>query len=54
MDFLCENVFDLLTRLSEEKCRDYDYIILDPPAFTKSRQTVQSAIRGYRRSTAGP
>ena len=48
MDFLCENVFDLLTRLSEEKCRDYDYIILDPPAFTKSRQTVQSAIRGYR------
>ena len=48
MSFLCENVFDLLTRLSEEKCRDYDYIILDPPAFTKSRQTVQSAIRGYR------
>lgn len=48
MDFLCENVFDLLTKLSEEKCRDYDFIILDPPAFTKSRQTVQSAIRGYR------
>ena len=48
MDFLCENVFDLLTRLSEQKCRDYDFIILDPPAFTKSRQTVQSAIRGYR------
>ncbi len=48
MEFLCENVFDLLTRLSEEKCRDYDFIILDPPAFTKSRQTVQSAIRGYR------
>ena len=48
MDFLCENVFDLLTRLNEQKCRDYDFIILDPPAFTKSRQTVQSAIRGYR------
>ncbi len=48
MSFLCENVFDLLTKLSEEKCRDYDYIILDPPAFTKSRQTVSSAVRGYR------
>ena len=48
MDFLCRNVFELLTELSEQKCRDYDFIILDPPAFTKSRQTVQSAIRGYR------
>ncbi len=48
MDFRCANVFDLLTQLSEEKCRGYDFIILDPPAFTKSRQTVQSAIRGYR------
>lgn len=48
MEFLCRNVFELLTELSEQKCRDYDFIILDPPAFTKSRQTVQSAIRGYR------
>ena len=48
MDFRCGNVFDLLTRLSEERCRDYDFIILDPPAFTKSRQTVPAAIRGYR------
>lgn len=29
------------------KC-DYDFIILDPPAFTKSRATVKDAIRGYR------
>ncbi len=48
MTFLCENVFDLLTRLCESKCRDFDYIILDPPAFTKSRQTISSAVRGYR------
>ena len=46
MEFLCEDVFALLTRLAEEKCRDYDFIILDPPAFTKSRQTVHSAARG--------
>jgi len=35
-----------LTKLAEQKCRDYDFIILDPPAFTKSRQTVHSAARG--------
>jgi len=48
MDFLCEDVFDLLTKLVEQKCRDYDFIILDPPAFTKSRQTVKDAARGYK------
>ncbi len=48
MDFLTVNVFDLLTQLAERKCRDYDFIILDPPAFTKSRQTVKSASRGYK------
>jgi len=48
MDFVCEDVFDLLTKLAEQKCHDYDYIILDPPAFTKSRKTVQSAARGYK------
>jgi len=48
MSFLCEDVFDLLTKLAQQKCRDYDYIILDPPAFTKSRQTVQAAARGYK------
>ncbi len=35
-------------RAEPAKVPDYDFIILDPPAFTKSRQTVQSAIRGYR------
>jgi len=48
MDFLCEDVFDLLTDLADKKCRDYDFIILDPPAFTKSRDTVRSAARGYK------
>ncbi|HHY59409.1 MAG TPA: class I SAM-dependent rRNA methyltransferase [Clostridia bacterium] len=48
IDFLCADVFDLLTELAERKCRDYDFIILDPPAFTKSRQTVQAAARGYK------
>lgn len=42
------NVFDLLTKLVEEKNRDYDFIILDPPAFTKSGHTVHNAIRGYK------
>lgn len=48
MDFLCADVFDLLTKLAKEKCRDYDLIILDPPAFTKSPKTVQEAARGYK------
>ena len=42
------NVFDLLTEMAEQKCRDYDFIILDPPAFTKSGHTVHNAIRGYK------
>lgn len=42
------NVFDLLTDLAEHKCHDYDFIILDPPAFTKSGYTVRNAIRGYK------
>lgn len=48
MEFICTDVFDLLTRLEEEKKSDYDFIILDPPAFTKSRKTVKSAARGYK------
>ena len=45
------NVFDLLTEMAEQKNRDYDFIILDPPAFTKSGHTVHNAIRGIRKST---
>ena len=46
MDFVCADVFDLLPGL-EGKC-DYDFIILDPPAFTKARKTAPSAMRGYK------
>lgn len=42
------NVFDLLNDLADHKCHDYDFIILDPPAFTKSGHTVHNAIRGYK------
>lgn len=47
MDFLCTDVFDLLPKLCEEHA-DYDYVILDPPAFTKSRRTIKDAERGYK------
>ena len=42
------DVFDLLTPLAQEKKHPYDYIILDPPAFTKSGATVKNAYRGYK------
>ncbi|MBR6823603.1 MAG: class I SAM-dependent rRNA methyltransferase [Firmicutes bacterium] len=48
MSFLCADVFDLLTKMAEEKRCEYDYIILDPPAFTKSDATVKNAYRGYK------
>ena len=48
MDFVVADVFDLLAELLREGKKPYDLIILDPPAFTKSRKTVQSAERGYR------
>ena len=47
MDFVCEDVFDLLPRLEREGS-PYDFIILDPPAFTKARRTAQNAMRGYK------
>lgn len=48
MSFRTANVFDLLPELAENRTEAYDFIILDPPAFTKSRRTVDSAIRGYK------
>ena len=53
MEVIEANVFDLLTQMDEGQRPDmtahsFDFIILDPPAFTKSRQTVDSALRGYR------
>ena len=48
MDFIAADVFDLLPELEAEGGKPYDLIILDPPAFTKSRRTVGSAQRGYK------
>ena len=48
MSFLCTDVFDLLTEMANEGRREYDFIILDPPAFTKSRDTLKNAIKGYK------
>lgn len=45
--FLCADVFDLLPEL-EQKGEQYDVVILDPPAFTKSRNSVKNAVKGYR------
>ena len=48
IDFVTANVFELLTEAEREHRRDWDMIILDPPAFTKSRSTARSAERGYK------
>ena len=47
VEFICEDVFDLLPRL-EKQGEKYDVVILDPPAFTKSRSSVKKAVKGYR------
>ena len=48
IDFLQADVFDYLTALEKNSHKPFDYIILDPPAFTKSNATVTSAYRGYK------
>lgn len=48
MHGLQANVFDLPSDLFNKHSREYDFIILDPPAFTKSGSTVKNAIRGYK------
>lgn len=45
--FICRDVFELLPEL-EKQGKKYDVVILDPPAFTKSRNSVKNAIKGYR------
>ena len=47
MSFETADVFDLLKALKKQP-RVYDMIILDPPAFTKSRETISHAVKGYR------
>ena len=45
--FQCADVFDLLPQL-EKQGEQYDVVILDPPAFTKSRNSIKNAVKGYR------
>ena len=45
--FLCADVFELLPSL-EHNGEKFDVVILDPPAFTKSRNSVKNAVKGYR------
>ena len=44
---ICDNVFDLARRFCQEG-RQYDVVILDPPAFAKSRRVLESAYKGYK------
>lgn len=48
MVFIAADVFELLPELERSGKKPYDFIILDPPAFTKSRKTVDNAQRGYK------
>lgn len=45
--FQCEDVFELLPEL-EHAGEKFDVVILDPPAFTKSRSSIKNAVKGYR------
>ena len=45
--FQCADVFDLLPKLEQEG-QTFDVVILDPPAFTKSRNSIKNAVKGYR------
>ena len=47
VEFLCADVFELLPDL-EKKGEKFDVVILDPPAFTKSRNSIKNAVKGYR------
>ena len=47
VDFECADVFEKLPQM-EAAGEKFDVIILDPPAFTKSRNSVKNAVKGYR------
>lgn len=47
VQFICADVFELLPKLEREG-EKFDVVILDPPAFTKSRNSVKNAVKGYR------
>lgn len=45
--FIAADVFELLPEL-EKSGKKFDVVILDPPAFTKSRNSIKNAVKGYR------
>ena len=47
IDTICEDCFTYLESLASSKQKPYDFIILDPPAFTKSHSTIHNALKGY-------
>lgn len=47
IETICENVFDVAHRLCDEG-RQYDVVILDPPAFAKSKRALEGAYKGYK------
>lgn len=47
IEFVCANVFDVLKKYDMEK-RQFDLVVLDPPSFTRSKQNVNDALRGYK------
>ena len=48
IDTISGDIFEVLKNLSESKSKEYNFIILDPPAFTKSRKTINQALKGYQ------
>jgi 23S rRNA (cytosine1962-C5)-methyltransferase len=46
--FETANAFDILKKWSKDETLSYDVVMLDPPAFTKSRATIEKAITGYK------
>ncbi len=48
IEYCTADVFELLPKLETEEGRQFDLVILDPPAFTKSRQATKNAVKGYR------
>lgn len=47
VEFVCEDVFEYLPALEKEG-KSFDLVVLDPPAFAKSRNSIKNAVKGYR------
>jgi 23S rRNA (cytosine1962-C5)-methyltransferase len=47
IEFVCANAFDVLKKYDSEK-RQFDVIVLDPPTFTRTKQNIEGALRGYK------